>query len=340
MTAAIGRHHPGARVSDVRIVNEDDGTNRRVRFELTYAEGSGPETVFCKAHQPAHRLVHLRNGNLFGEARLFASGVPLAVEHPVVYRAIVDRPRLDFLLVMEDVVARGADPRNATRPLTIDQVAKGLRGLARLHSQYWGFSGRSHSSLRWVKTWRPTKGWQVGLRRRVPSGLERAAGQVPDEVAGHDGDAIVDLWASYVGTLGQGPVTLLHGDAHIGNTYVLPDDDVGFLDWQVVRRGHWSQDVGHFLIGALTEDDRRAHDRDLVEEYRRSLALPDGQRPTAADAWKWYRATPVYGLAIWLSTLGSVGYQPQEVSLPLVQRFASAFVELEAVAALSGRVER
>jgi hypothetical protein len=43
----------------------------------------------------------------------------------------------------------------------------------------------------------------------------------------------------------------------------------------------------------------------------------------------------VYGLAIWLSTLGSDGYQPHDVSRALVERFASAFVELDALAALA-----
>jgi aminoglycoside phosphotransferase (APT) family kinase protein len=54
------------------------------------------------------------------------------------------------------------------------------------------------------------------------------------------------------------PQTLLHGDPHIGSTYVLPDDDVGFLDWQMARRGNWSLDLGYFLQGALTIEDRRA----------------------------------------------------------------------------------
>jgi hypothetical protein len=50
----------------------DDGTNRRARFRLTYLSGMGPEQVFLKAHAPGHRIVHLRNGNLFNEARLRA----------------------------------------------------------------------------------------------------------------------------------------------------------------------------------------------------------------------------------------------------------------------------
>ncbi|MFP5306834.1 MAG: hypothetical protein ACLGI7_13545, partial [Gammaproteobacteria bacterium] len=158
LTNALQRHHPGARIAAVRIVDRDDGTNRRVRLELSYAAGHGPATLFLKANDPAHRSVHLRNGNLFNEAQLFSSDMPLAVDHPVVYKSIVDRAGGNFLLVMEDLVARNADPRDATRPMTSEQVAKGLRGLARLHSRYWGVSDQSHPALSWVQTWAPSDG--------------------------------------------------------------------------------------------------------------------------------------------------------------------------------------
>jgi hypothetical protein len=52
---------------------------------------------------------------------------------------------------------------------------------------------------------------------------------------------------------------------------VLSDDEVGFLDWQVFRRGEWSQDVGYFLISALAEEDRRKNEGALLEEYRNAL---------------------------------------------------------------------
>jgi aminoglycoside phosphotransferase (APT) family kinase protein len=335
MTAALQSRLPGVKVKEVSIAMADDGTNRRARLALTYAEGQGPATVFVKAHAADHRLTHLRNRNLWNEASLFASGVDLPLDHPLVYKAVIDLLGLDFLLVMEDIRARGADPRDSTRPMTLRQVANAMKGLARLHSRYWGLDPAGDPRLGWLQTWAPTEGWQSGLRRFVPGGLERGRHALPEPVAQMSGDEVVDLWARYVGTLATAPMTLTHGDAHIGNTYVLPDDDVGFLDWQVVRRGRWSQDVGHFLTGALTIEDCARHERELIELYRISLDVPEDQRPSAEAAWLEHRATPVYGLAIWLSTLGAgAGWQPHEISQTLAERFAAAFVRLDTLQAL------
>lgn len=327
-TQAIRSHHPDARVSDVTIMMKDDGTNRRARIALDYGAGDGPSQLFLKAHAADHRMTHLRNGNLWNEARLFASGVDLPVDHPKVFKSVVDLLGLDFLLVMEDLTLRDADPRDATRPMTPEQVAQGLRGLARVHSLYWGLSSETHPALDWLQTWAATDGWQVGLLKHVPIGLARGHAALPPSLADIGAAEVVELWARYVGTLARGDVTLTHGDAHIGNTYVLPSGGVGFLDWQVVRRGRWSQDIGYFLIGSLTEEDRRDHERDLLEGYRRALDLPDGKRQSAEEMWTEYRATPAYGLAIWLSTLGTDGWQRPEISEALVRRYAQAFVDL------------
>lgn len=341
MSTAVAPRHPGAEVDEVTLLTSDEGTNRRARFGLTYAAGSGPATVFVKAESAAHRAVHARNGNLFNEGRLMASGAALPVDHPLVHAAVIDRERLAWVVVMEDLSARGADPRDATRPMTVDQVLNGVRALARLHSRYWGFSAAEHPALGWVQAFEPVDGWRVGLKARIPTGLERAAGMLPAAVTAHDAEAIVDaIWAPYIASFAAGPRTLLHGDPHIGNTYVLPDDDVGFLDWEVVRSGHWSHDVGYFIMGALTEDDRRRREADLVEEYRTALDVPGGERPTAAEAWHRYRASAAHGLAIWLSTLGTDGWQPREISLTLAQRYATAFADLDTIAALARRGTR
>lgn len=334
-TRALRRDHPDARVSAARLVNADDGTNRRARFALEYAAGSGPKQVFLKAHAPNHRWVHLRNGNLFLESRLYASGVPLPIEHPKVYLAVPDYPRLDFLLMMEDLTLRGADPRDARGPLSVAQVASGLRGLASLHRTYWNIGANTHRKLGWVRQWAPSQGWQVGLRKRVPIGLSRSGDELPAEVRALSADRIVDLWAANVTTLAQGQQTLLHGDAHIGNVYTLPDGNTGFLDWQVVRRGNWIQDVGYFMVGSLTVEDRRAYERELLKGYLDALALPAAQAPAWDEAWHRYRQSPAYGLAIWLSTLGTDGWQPHEISRALNERYGAALADLGTIGLLA-----
>jgi aminoglycoside phosphotransferase (APT) family kinase protein len=333
MTAALAAHHPGAVVDDVRVALRDDGTNRRARLELTYSAGSGPATVFAKAVDPAHaELVALTSG-LFHEPRLFASGVVLPLDHPTVYVALIDEERSDFLMIMEDVVARGADPRDSTRPMTVDQVANGVRGLARLHSEYWGERLTGNPALGWVEPFVAFEGIQYAP---LHIAHERLGGTVPAEILALSGEELfVDIWARYIGTLTKARQTLLHGDPHIGNTYVLPDDDVGFLDWQMARRGNWSLDLGYFLQGALTIEDRRRSERELLEEYHSALRLPTDEMPTPEEVLLRYRASVAHGLAIWMATLsGGDAWQRPDICLALAQRYAAAFIDLDTRAAI------
>jgi aminoglycoside phosphotransferase (APT) family kinase protein len=336
MTAALARSHPKVEVDAVVVLLRDDGTNRRVRLGLTYSRGAGPATVFVKASDPEHAALNAATGGLLNEARLFACEAHLPVDHPEVYLSLVDEEGLDFMMVMEDVVARGCDPRDATRPLTIDQAARGAASLARLHSAYWGNRLRGHAELSWVEPFTTP----YRLARGIDIGLERAGDTIPGEVQRLGGVGIERQWQAFTATVLDGPQTLLHGDPHIGNTYVLPDDGVGFLDWQVVRSGNPVLDLGYFVQGALTIDDRRDAEMDLVDTYLDALDLPAGGSPTREEVRRRYRASAAYGLAIWLATAAS-SWQRPEVSLALAERYAAAFVDLEAAAAIdevSGRV--
>jgi aminoglycoside phosphotransferase (APT) family kinase protein len=107
-------------------------------------------------------------------------------------------------------------------------------------------------------------------------------------------DLVEGVWKPFIRSLTapDASQTLLHGDPHIGNTYLLADGDLGFLDWQVARRGNFSLDLGYFLQGALTTDDRRIAERQLLQEYRDALGLPARRtrplttaRPAAMTSW-------------------------------------------------------
>ena len=120
-----------------------------------------------------------------------------------------------------------------------------------------------------------------------------------------------------------------------GNTYLLPSGEVGFLDWQVARRGNWSLDLGYFLQGALTVEDRRSSERDLLAQYRDSLGLPADELPSAEEIWLRYRASVAHGLTLWLVTASAGEWQRTDVSVALAQRYSFAYADLEAASALA-----
>lgn len=72
----------------------------------------------------------------------------------------------------------------------------------------------------------------------------------------------------------------MHGDAHPGNMY-FHGGKAGLLDWQAVRRGHPSRELAYTLITSLTPEDRRASQRELLDDYRRALVAAGGPELTA-----------------------------------------------------------
>ena len=130
-----------------------------------------------------------------------------------------------------------------------------------------------------------------------------------------------------------GPRTLVHGDPHVGNTYTLPDSSIGFLDWQLASESSWEHDIGYFLIGCLNVEDRRRHERELLEGYLDGLRVGGAMPPTFDEAWARYRRAPVYGLVVWLLTATTTDAHLQSVCDECTTRFAAAFEDLETEAA-------
>ena len=334
MSAALAADYPGATVETVTVADRDDGTNRRARLGLTYSSGNGPATVFAKAADPAHKAMIRLTSGMFHEPRLFMCGADLPLQHPVVHTAAIDEADYDFVMIMEDLTARGADPREATRPMTIEQVATGVRGLGRMHGRYWGERVLREPALGWLEPFLPWDGMQAAP---LPAALEQLGDDAPAEVMSLTIDKLIEsIWKPYIRTLTSGsPQTLLHGDPHIGNTYLLPTGEVGFLDWQVARRGNWSLDLGYFLQGALTVEDRRRSERQLLEEYRDALGLPADELPSSDEVWLRYRASVAHGLTIWLVTASAGAWQRRDISVALAQRYSFAYADLDTASALA-----
>jgi hypothetical protein len=325
MTFALAPHFPGVVVNGVRIGDVVDGTNSRARVWLSYQSGQGPESVFVKREgRLLNRLALVALGALESEARLFDSGVRLPLEHATPYAAAVDRRRLATVVVMEDVTLRSAHPNTATRALTVHQVRSGLRGLARLHAAYW--DRPLPASLGFLRPWRLSSFWAplsfASLTRARH--LLRAGGQASTLPPLADAATLERGFRRWATLAVGGPQTVLHGDPHPGNTYALPDDVTGFYDWQLVRTGNWSHDVGYFIVSSLDVADRRTHERGLLRCYLDGLTDEGVPAPDFEGAWDLYRLTPPFGLGTWLHTLSGGGFQPIEECVATIERFAAA----------------
>ncbi len=330
LTLAIANRCPGALVGAIEVGEVAAGTNRRASVRLAYTEGLGPSSVFIKMQgRMLHRLALVALGALAAEARLAASGLELPLDHPVAYASGVDWPRLATVVVMDDVVTDGGRPNDAGTALEVSEVEAGLDGLARLHAAYW--DKRLPPALGFLRPWRLSRRWAPLSRSSLSRGLRRLeeAGQ-PELFPPRLDAAGLERQFRHSATLAAtGPQTVLHGDPHPGNTYALPGNRTGFYDWQLVRTGNWSHDVGYFLVSSLDVADRRRHEEELLNRYLDALRRAGVDGPASGDAWRRYRATPAFGLGTWMHTLSAGSFQPFDVCLAILRRFAAAYEDLE-----------
>ncbi len=330
MSAALRRRYPGVVVRDVGIGPVEHGTNSRARVTLSLAGGEGPPSVFVKGPgTPANRLALLVLGALLTEAVLADRGAAFPLEHPAFYGGGVDRLRAACVVVTEDVVASGGRPHDARTPLTVESVRSGLEGLAALHAAYW--ERAIPPSLGHLRAWRLGPAWGAVSVASLARGLRRAAdlGAEPLHLPkGVGARALGHQFRRSAAIAASGPRAVLHGDPHPGNTYVSSKGRTGFFDWQLARLGHWSHDVGYFLVGSLGVEDRRRHERELLRTYLDGLARVGVPTPSLDAAWARYRGTPAFGLATWLHTLSFGTFQPADVCMATIHRFASAYEDL------------
>ena len=329
MTTALSADHPGAVVGSLDVGSIERGTNTRARVAVTYDRGAGPSSVFVKGPGSwGNRLALAALGALYSEARLASARASLPLEHPRFYASAVDRGTLAALVLMADVVDAGGRPNDATRALDVAEVGSGLAALARLHGAYW--ERQLPTCLAFLRPWRLGPGWGAvsvaslsrGLRRLADTGSPRGA------CRGLDARRLGSQFRRSALLAASGPQTVLHGDPHPGNTYAAGSGGTGFFDWQLVRTGNWSHDVGYFLVSSLEVSDRRRHESRLLAGYLEALRSAGTDAPDFETAWSRYRATPAFGLCTWLHTLSFGTFQPHDVCLATIERFASAYDDL------------
>ncbi|GAA4537362.1 ecdysteroid 22-kinase family protein [Mycobacterium paraffinicum] len=329
--AAVLSKVMGTAVRTVRVLDSDAGTSSRARLVLTGK--NVPDSVFVKlaAETAATRLMGELGRLGHTEVRFYRQLAPQVVGAPYAFGAAFDPWTGRYLLVLEDLPAESCEFPDTLHPLSPEQAGLIVELLADLHATFWNRLPRDgRGPLGWLYT--PSGDvTSVLTGSLMHASIKRLAERT--EIPVESGRFIADNYRAVAALIDTPPHTVMHGDAHPGNMY-FHGGKAGLLDWQAVRRGHPSRELAYTLITSLTPEDRRATQRELLDDYRRSLAAAGGPELDRDELWLRFRQAALYAYVAPLITAGMGGMQVEDIAMEGLRRGVEALDDLETVAAL------
>jgi Phosphotransferase enzyme family len=328
LTGLLATRYPGAIVEGFEVVESLNShtTKLRLLFDLNdigIAAGL-PRLVCVKANWSGMHtgLICEREARFYNLLR-----DDLAFPVPRAYFADWDSTGSgNGVVVMEDLACTPGRFGSSADRLGIDGVAAGLETLAVVHGALWNDQrldaawlprsmGTDNDTEQVAQYWNYIE-FNLGdpaYRAVVPGWVYERPGLMHH--------ALDELSAFELGH--PGPLGLVHGDAHQGNSFVRESGERVWLDWQLVRKGSPWRDVSYFVVNSLTVEERQVADRELVEHYRQCLVAAGASGvPDRDDAWDQFVRWPAYGAQAWL---GNVNQWGQGDGAEMVKRqFAAA----------------
>ncbi len=325
LTEALGR--------DVTSVAVDDviwGTATKVLATVTYADGSSAALCIKGGFDENLRAMGLEASYEL-EVGFYDEIAPLlTVRVPACHYAKFVGDERQGIVVLENLAARNCTFGDPLQPWDVDRVAAAVEVQATWHRQTWEAAEGPVAKLPVGSTSvRHAAGVLLSEQHWTAHfGNPEMLQPLPEL---QDRERLMNAYRALWARDEQGPVALAHGDSHIGNTYVESDGKPGFLDWQGVCRAPGFYDLAYFIGGALTPQDRRAHERSLVNHYCDVLAAGGGPSLDRDEAWLDYRRYALHGF-LWAVTPPTM--QPVERVRAMGERHMTAIVELDTFQAL------
>lgn len=329
LQSLLASKFPELRINSIHIDSSIHGTATKVKVTLD-ANGPGPRSMWVKAGWEDSSEVLRKVGIFSREPRVYAELLPqLGLEVPTCYGATWDDVTMDGIVVLEDLGGREAHFNSPLEPLPPKSVANLLSLLAKMHasSHSSGWLG-SHNWLRplfWDSLESGSYLAHVSSAATLEGFLAMPRGTALPQAA-QDASAIAAAMTRTV-CFGRDDDQrcMLHGDAHIGNSYSLPNGTLGLLDWQCVWNGGWAFDVAYLIGSSLSPEDRRSHEAGLLQHYLDKRTHRGWSAPSLAHVLDRYRRYLAYGLTVWLTNLPS--FQPEEFNAAVASRFAQAMLD-------------
>ncbi len=300
LSKALAHLSNGAKVATVEVADIVKAMASKVRVAITFE--NDPQTVYrlCIKGFLDHDLSPGAGGlTTLRESDFYAQIAPeITMRTPPCVSLITDRKACRCILIMSDMIAAGDHFYHALEPLTIDQTAETLDQLARLHAK---------SHLLKNCDWLPcriedivTEESHVSWEKIQQLMHDERRADLPERTL----DAtLLEKGLKILAELNKDlPQTILHGDVHPGNVYRTAQGGMGFTDWQLVQRGHWSLDVSYHINSVLPVEDAEREERKLLDHYLAALKSHGGDASNRETAWEQYRRSPIYGFYHWAIT--------------------------------------
>ncbi|HEX7858676.1 MAG TPA: phosphotransferase [Sphingobium sp.] len=299
LSRVLAHRWPEARVREVTVVETLVTMATKVRIRLTVEGNDDAPSQLCikgiLMPTGAPRSASIVETLFYRDA-----ATTLGVHVPGCIHAALAADGGSGVIVMDDQVAAGGTFCSALRPFNPDQARDGLEQLAVLHAAGW--EGKAVYASPWIPRFLDFMADSPLLPvDQLQALLDGDRGKpLPAEIRNADRlhRGVVALSAQ----IRERPNCLVHGDAHAGNIYRDASGALGIVDWQILQKGEWAQDVAYHLAAVLTPEDRRLHEKDLLDHYRARLSALGGPRLDADEAWTRYRAAMVYGFYLWAIT--------------------------------------
>jgi hypothetical protein len=257
----------------------------------------------------------------------------LSIRMPRCHHASLDIDAGDFLLLLEDVAP--AQQGDQLAGCTADDAAAAVAELPGMHAPLWG--DPSLEKLDWLH--RNTDESRGFLRMLVqslhPAFVERYGDRLPDEVVQLSARVVERL--DVVEATRARPWTVTHGDFRLDNLlFGHPDRRVVVVDWQTSVHGPGPADLSYFLGGSLSVAERRAHETDLVRDYRHRMRAA-GVDLDWDELWTGYRRYSVGGLVMAIAASMLVKRTPRgdDMFMAMAERAAQHALDLEALELLA-----
>lgn len=262
-----------------------------------------------------------------------AQSVPIRL--PRVYAAAEQGAR--FVLLLENLHETAGMKlfinRDMAAGTTTERAERVLETFAELHAHFWDWSAADREALlpAELNTYLAPRSREM-TRALNASALKPALRAAPDLLSPKLGETYrraIEKWDALLEYWYTGPLTLVHGDSHLGNCFEYPTESgtrVGMIDFQAA---HWSKgirDVQYFLINSLAPEVLAENEHRLITAYCDALAARGIELDTKT-AFEQYRAFSFQTLVVGVVPLGLSNLTERNETVRAITRRSAAAID-------------